>query len=38
MPYSLRLVCVLFNVPQDYEHLSVVRRALRFIVLYIRED
>ena len=37
MPYSLRLVSGFFNVPQGYEHWSVVRRGLRFIVL-IRED
>ena len=37
MPYSLRLMCGFFNVPQGYEHSSVVRRDLRFIVL-IRED
>ena len=33
MPYSLRLMCGFFNVPQGYEHSSVVRRDLRFIVL-----
>ena len=37
MPYSLRLMCGFFNVPQGYEDSSVVRRDLRFIVL-IRED
>ena len=37
MPYSFRLVFGFFNVPQGYEHGSVVRRVLRFIVL-IRED
>ena len=37
MPYSLRLVSGFFNIPQGYEHWSVVRRGLRFIVL-IRED
>ena len=33
MPYSLRFMCGFFNVPQGYEHSSVVRRDLRFIVL-----
>ena len=33
MPNSFRLVSGFFNVPQGYEHESVVRRVLRFIVL-----
>ena len=38
MPYSFRIMCGCFNVPQNYcEHSRVVRRGLRFIVV-IRED
>ena len=37
MPYSFRIMCGFFNVPQDCEHSRVVRRGLRFIVV-IRED
>ena len=37
MPYSFRIMCGFFNVPQNCEHSRVVRRGLRFIVV-IRED
>ena len=37
MPYSFRIVCGFFNIPQNCEHSRVVRRGLWFIVL-IRED
>ena len=34
MPYSLPLMCGFFNVPEGYEHSSVVRRDLRFDLLH----
>ena len=37
MPYSFRIMCGFFNVPQNCEQSRVVRRGLRFIVV-IRED
>ena len=37
MPYSFRIMCGFFNVPQNWQHSRVVRRGLRFIVV-IRED
>ena len=37
MPYSFRIMCGFFNIPQNCEHSRVVRWGLRFIVL-IRED
>ena len=37
MPYSLRIVCGFFNVPQLFTTITVVRRDLQLIVL-IRED
>ena len=37
VPYSFRIVCGFFNIPQSYMWTRYVRRELRFIVL-IRED
>ena len=38
MPYSLRLVCGFFNVPQGYEHGSVVSEKTRkmFLLSYLK--